>query len=187
MKTALIFFPEARKEGLITKEVDGELLVYDRDHDQAHCLNPTAAAIWKHCDGLTSATEIARKLGGTGVNVSPKTAGTSTSANEEVVWLGLEDLRKKDLLNEATMLSTQLNARGMSRREALRRIGIGAAIALPIISTIVAPTPAQAATCKGNGQPCSASADCCSGLCNPPTGGTCVGPVANPEGRTRRS
>ena len=52
------FLPLARREAIITKEVDGELLVYDVARDKAHCLNATAAAIWQLCDGRTSVSEI---------------------------------------------------------------------------------------------------------------------------------
>ena len=43
--------PRARKSGLIVKEVDGEVLIYDQKTNKAHCLNPTAAKVWKYCDG----------------------------------------------------------------------------------------------------------------------------------------
>jgi len=39
--------PLARKDQLIVKEVDDEVLVYDLKTDQAHCLNKTAALVWK--------------------------------------------------------------------------------------------------------------------------------------------
>ena len=62
------FLPKARSEGIITRELDGELLVYDRTRDRAHCLNKTAAAIWKLCDGATNAPEIAERLSGAGAD-----------------------------------------------------------------------------------------------------------------------
>lgn len=206
MKTqSLEFLPKARCEALITKEVDGELLVYDRSRDKAHCLNESAAAIWKLCDGRTTPAEIASKLGSspTGVLPSPTsnvqsrygatdrgsspTPGSPTAQrrwggtmsegartgydggiDEQIVWLGLEDLRRKHLLEEpAAWPATIKGISGMSRREVVRRIGLGAAIALPIVITITAPTPAQAGTCKHGGSTCTTGADCCSGTCQP--------------------
>ena len=54
--------PHARKEGLVVKELPDELLVYDLERHRAHCLNPTAALVWKHSDGQTSVEEIATLL-----------------------------------------------------------------------------------------------------------------------------
>lgn len=53
--------PIARKDGLVVQEMPDELLVYDLDTNKAHCLNQTAAIIWKNCDGETSVTEIASR------------------------------------------------------------------------------------------------------------------------------
>lgn len=160
------FLPVARREGIISKDVDGELLIYDQARDKAHCLNETAAAIWLNCDGRTSASEISESL-------ASKNGGT---VNEGLVWLGLEELRRKHLLEEpAAWPATIKGISGMSRREAVRRIGLGAAIALPIVISITAPTPVQAAvSCGKHCDPCSTSADCC-GVCSTSTPG-CVGP-----------
>ncbi|HKB64385.1 MAG TPA: PqqD family protein [Pyrinomonadaceae bacterium] len=160
------FLPLARSEEIITKRIDGELLVYNRLRDEAHCLNETAAAIWKCCDGRTTANEIAELL-------SKKTGST---IDEKVIWLGLDELRRKHLLME-TRANPERATRGLtlSRREAIRRIGLGAAIALPVIVTITAPTPAQAGTCKHNNVSCSTGSECCSGVCNPGAPPKCVG------------
>jgi Coenzyme PQQ synthesis protein D (PqqD) len=54
--------PRAREAGLIVRELEDETLVYDADTDRAHCLNQTAARIWKHCDGTSSVPQIADLL-----------------------------------------------------------------------------------------------------------------------------
>jgi hypothetical protein len=54
----------------------------------------------------------------------------------------------------------------MSRRQMARSLGLTAAVALPVITSILAPTPAQAATCTAPGQPCSPVKLCCTS-CNP--------------------
>jgi Coenzyme PQQ synthesis protein D (PqqD) len=164
--SSLQFLPKARWEGIVSKKVEGELLVYDRTRDKAHCLNESAAAIWKRCDGQISPTEIAVSLG--------KEYGVAV--DERVVWLGLAELRRSHLLEEPadldqtsnrnkTQWPPNLTGMAMSRREAVRRIGLGAAIALPIVVSITAPTPAQAGTCKHNNSSCTAPAECCSGVC----------------------
>ncbi|HYJ89289.1 MAG TPA: PqqD family protein [Pyrinomonadaceae bacterium] len=164
MKAPLGFLPKARREGIITKEVDGELLIYDRDRDKAHCLNPSAAAIWKLCNGRTTTDQISSSL-------SKDKGG---AVDEAIVWLALAELRRTHLLEDYDW--TQPGPQtilGMSRREAVRRIGLGAAIALPIVISITAPTPAQAGSpCKPANQACTQEIECCSGVC---TGNVCIG------------
>ena len=50
-----------------TELLGDETAVYDWAQGQVHALNPTAAAVWRRCDGATSADEIAaavqRELG----------------------------------------------------------------------------------------------------------------------------
>jgi hypothetical protein len=152
------FLPTARRKEIITKEVDGELLIYDRARDKAHCLNPLAGAIWQHCDGLSTAREIAKSL----------TRKSDSAVDERVVWLGLEELRRSHLLEEASDKKQwpQILA-GMSRREAIRRIGLGAAITLPIVVSMTAPTAVEAAvSCGAKCHPCMTSSQCC-GTCFP--------------------
>ncbi|HEY6231524.1 MAG TPA: PqqD family protein [Pyrinomonadaceae bacterium] len=166
--------PAARRDEIITREVDGELLIYDRARDKAHCLNETAAAIWKRCDGRTTARDIAN-------SIAQETGGAT---DERVVWLGLDELRRKHLLVEIEPWPQSMaGSSTFSRRDVIRRIGLGAAIALPVVITITAPTPAQAGTCKSAGQPCGTSSQCCSGSCS---GGTCLGGPLNREGGARR-
>ncbi len=123
--------PLARQSSLIVKEVDDETLIYDLESDQAHCLNNTAAQVWKNCDGRSTVDEIAHRLG--------KTA--NTTVDENVVWLALDQLEKFKLL-ETQAAAPVFAVAGMSRRQAVRALG-AAAIALPLITSIVAPTSAQ--------------------------------------------
>ena len=55
--------PTARRDRLIVRELENETLVYDQANDEAHCLNQTAALVWKHCDGRTTVDEIVTSLG----------------------------------------------------------------------------------------------------------------------------
>ncbi len=146
--------PEARTEGLVVQELSGEVLVYDRDRNKAHCLNSTAARIWGYCDGKTPVAEIAREIEGE----------LQTPVDEDVIWLGIEQLSKTHLLRECTALPEQ--KAGLSRRDVMKRIGVAAAVALPVVTSILAPSAAQAANCSASGQACTTGAQCCSGLCN---------------------
>lgn len=151
--------PEARREGLVVQEMSEEVLVYDRHRNKAHCLNRTAALVWRHCNGNSSVGEIARAIA----------EETNAPIDEDVIWLGVEQLSKTHLLREPAV--TPEHKTGLSRREVMRRIGLTAAVALPVVTSIVAPTAAQAANCRTAGQACTAAAQCCSGLC---PAGTCT-------------
>ena len=143
--------PRARRAQLIVKELATETLVYDEESHEAHCLNQTAAFVWRHCDGRTSIAKMGRLL--------EKQA--KTEVPEQLVWSALEQLEKSDLLEGPSFRPARLE--GMSRRELIRRLGIGAALTLPVVVSIVAPTAAEAAStnCSSVGGPCSIDADCC--------------------------
>ena len=146
--------PRLRAHDLVIHDLPDEVLVYDQERDQAHCLNQTAALVWRACDGKLTPLEIARKL----------TAELDTPISEEVVLLALAQLEKFRLLERSKINSSKYPA--ISRRQMVRTLGV--AVALPVITSIVAPTPAQAATCIPTNAPCSPSVLCCSPLgCNP--------------------
>ena len=138
--------PVARRDGLLPRELPDELLVYERDEHRAHCLNRTAAAVFKHADGTRTVVDLALVLAPEG----------DRSAGEAIVEEALARL------SEAGLLEGEPAGAGWSRREVVRRVGIGAAILLPAIASVVAPTPAEAAaTCvtscagKPQGTPCT--------------------------------
>ncbi|MFL6212737.1 MAG: PqqD family peptide modification chaperone [Blastocatellia bacterium] len=150
--------PAARTEDLIVQEMADEVLVYDQRRHQAHCLNETAARVWRGLDGQSTAHQIAARLS--------RQQGVEVSA--AVVELAVDQLQRSGLLNGALAANP---ASGVSRRAMLKRVGIGAAVALPVVASIVAPRAAQAATCGGAGSACSTSSQCCSGVCS---NGTCA-------------
>ena len=119
--------PKAKTERLIVREIDGETLVYDRSRHAASCLNELAARVWRECDGETSVAEIAAALG----------------EDERAVWLALHQLTKAQLLTEAIAFPNDMSA-AKSCREIGARLGLGAAA---FVTSIVAPMPAQAASC----------------------------------------
>lgn len=141
--------PLARREGLVVQELKGEVLVYDLTTNKAHCLNESAANIWKNCDGTQTIGEIARSF--------KKNAGRPV--DEDFVWLAIEQLNGLDLLEQ----ELKPDFRGRTRREVLRKIGLASVIALPIISSLVAPQAAQAGFSCNVGASCVTSADCDAG------------------------
>ena len=123
--------PVARKNDIVVQELPGETLVYDLRQHKAHCLNQTAALVWSHCDGETDAATIATLLG----------TELHRAIDEDVVWLALKQLQKVGLLErEAVAVGAKSN---VSRREVMRRLGAATALALPLVTSVVAPTAAQ--------------------------------------------
>lgn len=149
--------PTARKDELVIEEVEGETLVYDLKSHKAHCLNRTAALVWKQCDGKLTAQEVASRL----------ELELQTPVSAEVVWLAVEQLEKRRLLEEPVIHTYGSSAR-MSRREMARRLGIATALTLPFIASIKAPAAIQAGSCGGGGAPCGPGLpECCVGFrCN---------------------
>jgi hypothetical protein len=157
--------PLARKEGLVIQEMPGEVLVYDLATNKAHCLNETAALVWNYCDGSNSVADITRLFG----NQSGK------PVEENLVWLAI------DQLNENNLLAQELKAdfNGQTRRDVIKKVGLAAVIALPMVSSLVAPTAALAVACSGTvtsclsgGVPCNSGTPC---TCGNGDAGTCNG------------
>ena len=145
--------PKARRSQLVIKELASETLVYDESNHQAHCLNQTAAFVWKHCDGRRSIATLARLM------EKEMNAGVS----EQTVRFAIKQLDQSRLLEASPSGSSWLSQ--TSRRELIRTLGV-AAVALPIVVSVVAPRAAAAASCAAAGQPCTGigQGTCCVGL-----------------------
>jgi hypothetical protein len=157
MKEPLGFLPKARRQGIITKEVDGELLIYDLERDKAHCLNPSAAAIWKLCDGHRTVSELTLEV----------SQPLGTPIDEDVIQLGVKELGLAHLLTEGIEEPLDpFNPDSVSRRALVQRLGV-AAVLLPLITSITAPTAlATTSNCIPVGQACPQTGrECCAGSC----------------------
>jgi hypothetical protein len=149
------YLPTARRAKLIVRELADEVVVYDAEAHKAYCLNRTAALVWKSCDGRTSVPGIARRLG----------AELAAPAAEDVVWLAVGRLTECGLVAPAAHRPGA--GRPVSRRGVIRRLGLAAA-SLPLITTIVSPTPAEAQSpiCTEDTQ-CPPGHACVAGQCVP--------------------
>jgi hypothetical protein len=123
--------PRALQGSLLEEEVGEELLLYDQDRHTAHCLSPTAACVWRHCDGEHDVAELA----------------VLATVSEDLVVDVLHELRKKNLLAAEPELARS-TVPGESRREAIRRVArYGAAVAAaPLVVSATAATPAMASS-----------------------------------------
>ena len=155
----------ARQSDLVIQEVDSEVLVYDLKRHKAHCLNRSAAAVWRRCDGATSVKEMALALG----------QEFGGSVDEDVVWFALEKLSAASLLGDKVAVPEEGR---VSRRSVVRKLGVAGLLAVPAVMSLVSPTLAQGASvvnttlittvarCNGGTTQCLGS--CCS-----------TGPAAN--------
>jgi hypothetical protein len=125
---------------LVLEELPDELMIYDQKRNKAFCLNQTAAFVWKHSDGQKTVTELAELMG----------RNLKKPVNEEVVWFALDALSKDGLLQSST---TAPVSAGMTRRGMLRKMGMGAAVAAPLVTALLV-SPAKAhASSTGGGWP----------------------------------
>lgn len=149
-------FPLARSHGLLMEEVDSEKVIFDEESKQAHCLTPLASVVFDHCDGRTSAVELA------GI----ATDQLAEPVSEHHVDQALAQLEDRGLLGGPLPIT-------LSRREMVQKsaaFGAAAAAAVTLIST-VDPPMAQAVNCSG--QVCSRTPQCNFGGCGQKTC-TCV-------------
>ena len=144
--------PKAREEGLLTEQIGDELVVFDQQRKRASRLNKTVALVWRECDGTKSVSEIVAHL----------QKELNEAADENLVLLSLAQLDSAHLMEESVKQSTQDTR--TSRREFVRKVGaVGVmSMLLPLITTMVVPTPAQAqsGTCAACGCACGCSCPC---------------------------
>jgi len=150
--------PMMRQQGLVIDELPDEVLVYDLERHRAHCLNQTAALVWQQCDGKSTAAQIAQRLA----------QKLQAPFNEDLIRVALRQLEKLHLLEQSISLPPQLLR--LSRRRMIRSLSLAAAVAVPVVTSIVSPRPAEAGSCAGSGQGCGNGISCCAGVCS---GGTC--------------
>lgn len=146
--------PAARIDGLLVQQVQDETVVYDLQTKDAHCLKPLAAVVFTLADGRTSVDDIAALAG--------ERLGESVSSTD--VRGAIAQLEERALLKTPLVVHN-----GMSRRDLVHKAtlaGAATAFAGPLISSIVAPTAAMAASgiatgCSG----CGKNSDCVSNHC----------------------
>jgi hypothetical protein len=133
IKRSTWMLPRARREEVIIRELPEETLVYEKRSHRAHCLNRTAALVWRHCDGSKSEGDLAAIVGDE----------LKVPAAEDLVHLTLEHLAKAGLLEGDCKVSTA--AKGTSRRKMLVKLGVALAL-LPVVMSVTAPKAMAAAS-----------------------------------------
>lgn len=149
--------PLSRRDNIVIQELRGEVLIYDLIKNKALCLNQTSALIWQECDGTKSVSDISRDL----------TEKLKSNISEDLVWLALNQFKQDNLLAQSSEFVNPFE--NLSRREIVKRIGFASIVALPIISSVIAPTAVNAQS-GGN---CAPIGNCTGGtagicICTPP-------------------
>lgn len=126
--------PKAKTTDLVIQESGKELLLYNLTTNKAFCLNETSAIVYQNCDGDTTFADLKKQ----------------SHFSDELIFLALEELKRENLLEEKYVSPLE----GLSRRQAVKKIGVSTLLALPIITSVVAPAAAaSASSCIYPGQP----------------------------------
>jgi hypothetical protein len=122
------FCPKRREAGLRIETFQGELLAYDLDRNDAHCLSGPAVTVWEMADGTATVEDIAARLA--------QTVGGPLDV--DLVWRTLAEL------DAAHLLDRPLADAGVdsSRRQALLKVAWAAAV--PLVLSIAVPEPSFA-------------------------------------------
>ena len=149
--------PKARHENLVVQELGDETVVYDEKRNHVHRLNRTSALVWKNCDGRKTVADLSEVL----------RVEMGASVTEEIVWLALDQLEKERLLEEKLVRPEEV--KNITRRQMLKKAALvgGMTLLLPVVQSIVAPTPAMAMSisCAKRGQTYMLpTRPCCAGL-----------------------
>ena len=125
--------PARRIDGPYLERVGDELLVYDDTTDTAHALNEAAAAVYEMCDGDTDIEAMVAGL-------ESRDLGPIDS---DIVWVALLELADRGLVE-----LDERPADSPSRRDLLKRLTAGAAMAaaIPVVESIAAPSVAAASS-----------------------------------------
>lgn len=159
-------FPKSRTTNILVQELDKELLVYNLQINKAFWLNETSAIVFQLCDGKNSIADISDSM----------SRKLKKLVSEDFVRLALNELKKDNLLENSDELKDFFG--GMSRREMVKKVGLASMIALPMVSSVVAPNAAMAQS--GTNLPlnaaCTVSTQCASGNCV--NASTCCSPTS---------
>ncbi len=132
MKVNTLYRPQAVSSKFVIQELPDELLLYNLETNKVFALNQTSALVWQNCDGNKTVTEIAKDL----------EKNLSQFVPDELVWLTLERLQSENLIKkdeESSLKDIMIN-----RREILKKAGATTLVALPLISSLVAPKAVNA-------------------------------------------
>lgn len=119
--------PKTRTDNLLEQNLDKETLIYDLTADKAFNLNETSTIVYRACCQNLTFKELKRE----------------SKLTDELIYLALDELKRNDLITDENYVSPFA---GMSRREVIKNVGLASMVALPVITGLVTPTAANAAS-----------------------------------------
>jgi hypothetical protein len=128
--------PRALRDGVLTTDLGDEVVVYDSKQHRGHCLNRSAAVVYRNLDGQASLSDVVARL----------REELDGPADEDTVWMALKQLDEAQLLDGPLDLPA---SHEVSRRHMLGRMGVSAVLVPAIMSVTAPPAHAQvsAAAC----------------------------------------
>lgn len=123
---------------LIVQALGDEVVVFDRNKNKAHLLNPVAASIWRAAEGGCRIDAVTHLAG-----------GESKERNLELARLAIFELERAGLVVSDRPVP--------ARRRMLKRLG--QVVAAPMVISILAPPPAAAASNVPDGAICNPIAE----------------------------
>jgi hypothetical protein len=139
--------PRRRTTQILVQELPDEVLVYDMERNEVHCLNGSAARVWTHCDGESTVAEIARL-------VAPE---LEAATGESLVWCALDQFTERHLLEESADEPEKVEGPShLTRRQMAQMVGrvsLAVGLAVPLVESIVSPPAvlAQSGCCGTSG------------------------------------
>jgi hypothetical protein len=127
--------PQDRTSELLKTDLGEEVVIYDPESKRAHSLNHLAVSVWNHFDAQKSIPELTRVV----------SADVGRPIDASTIEDALRQLEQAQLLTRRVQ---EVGGKTLGRREMLRKAGqVGAAaVATPIVASILVPTAAAAAS-----------------------------------------
>ena len=125
--------PRVRHNDLLSEELEGQHVIYDAANQTVHGLNSTLSWVWRHCDGSRTVDDF----------ITAMQDETGLDDTRSLVTSGLKQLAEANLLEPESvdLNALRTEASVVSRRAA---VAAGVSIAVPVMSSMLAPTPAAA-------------------------------------------
>ncbi len=122
--------PFRRTRDVSVQLLGDEVLVYDELRHKAFCLNAVSGWTWRLSDGRRTAAQIADAV----------SSELKHGVSEEIVLYALGELQRDGLLDFGPIAPVA------SRRDLVKKLGFGAALMMPVVTAVFAPTAADAYT-----------------------------------------
>jgi hypothetical protein len=125
--------PRVRHSNLWAEELNEQYVIYDTHSQTVHGLNRTMSWLWSHCDGSRTLDDL----------IAAMQRDTGDDNARSLITVGLKQLAEANLLEPG---SVDLNAVMAEPSTVGRRAAVaaGLSIAVPMMTSIIAPTPAAA-------------------------------------------